>query len=427
MLHTVGCSVAWLVPLVAWIGHEILREWNVSFNFCGPSLAWNLGHTHYAVNVPCDRWSYLGYCIGNLLDPVVWAAHVGSGSWRREALAIQRHWCQSLYILALDLEDPHLRGGKYFFYVQAIFFFSPVPFMGRLLGIQVSFFQFHFQPVIGYFIWLLQVVYVNQTGQISEHSDVSREFCIKGGMRQGCVLSPRLFCSVVQWAVGAWRCDVSNKGWDVGEGRLPVLDLRHADDILLFAGSAEQLCYMLDKLMISLGKVGLKLNAAKTKVGTIQAQSPKRLTTRAGLEIEVLDRHRPINGLAVWLSTANAGRRQGDINHRLPSAARVFQVHKWILCDKMVSLASRPKKKFQKLCKFMQIHQAVVFVLKWSKTFCIDFFKCFQSVIWANRRLTWSVFQSYISSRRRLRNPSSATVCVRSFSNATSQPQWWQT
>jgi len=68
----------------------------------------------------------------------------------------------------------------------------------------------------------------------------------------------------------------------------------------MFAGCAEQLCYMLDKLMISLGKVGLKLNAAKTKVWTIQAQSPKRLTTRAGLEIEVLDRHRPINGLAVF-------------------------------------------------------------------------------------------------------------------------------
>ena len=36
---------------------------------------------------------------------------------------------------------------------------------------------------------------------------------------------------------------------------------------------SEQLGYMLDKLVTSLGKVGLKLNAAKTKALTTQAQS----------------------------------------------------------------------------------------------------------------------------------------------------------
>ena len=74
-----------------------------------------------------------------------------------------------------------------------------------------------------------------------------------------------------------------------GDGGPPLLDLRFADDILLFAGSAEQLGYMLDKLVTSLEKVGLKLNAAKTKALTTQAQPPKTLTTRAGLEIAVLD------------------------------------------------------------------------------------------------------------------------------------------
>ena len=43
-----------------------------------------------------------------------------------------------------------------------------------------------------------------------------------------------------------------------------------------------------DKLVTSLGKAGLKLNAAKTKVLTTQAQPPKTLRTRAGLGIEVL-------------------------------------------------------------------------------------------------------------------------------------------
>ena len=186
-------------------------------------------------------------------------------------------------------------------------------------------------------------MYSNQTGQISGHSDVSREFCIKAGVRQGCVLSPRLFCSVLQLAMEDWRRDVSNKGVDLGDGGPPLLDLRFADDILLFAGSAEQLGYMLDKLVTSLGKVGLKLNAAKTKVLTTQAQPPKTLTTRAGLEIGVLDQSSSHKWLGCMLSTANAGKRQDDIDHRLQSAARAFHVHKWILCDKMVSMASRLK------------------------------------------------------------------------------------
>ena len=140
-----------------------------------------------------------------------------------------------------------------------------------------------------------------------------------------------------------WRCDVSHNGSDLGDGGPPLLDFRFADDILLFAGSAEQLGYMLDKLVTSLEKVGLKLNAAKTKALTIQAQPPKTLTTRAGLEIAVLDQSSSHKWLGCMLSTENAGRREDDIDHRLQSAARAFHVHKWILCDKMVSMASRLK------------------------------------------------------------------------------------
>ena len=40
------------------------------------------------------------------------------------------------------------------------------------------------------------------------------------------------------------------------------------------------------------------------------------------------------------LSTENAGRRQDDINRQLQSAAGAFHVHKEILCEQMVSMAS---------------------------------------------------------------------------------------
>ena len=92
---------------------------------------------------------------------------------------------------------------------------------------------------------------------------------------------------------------------------------------------------MLDKLVTSLEKVGLKLNAAKTKALTTQAQPTKTLTTRAGLEIAVLDQSSSHKWLGCMLSTENAGRRQDDIDHRLQCAARDsmftngFSVTKW--------------------------------------------------------------------------------------------------
>ena len=57
----------------------------------------------------------------------------------------------------------------------------------------------------------------------------------------------------------------------------------------------------------------------------------------------MLDQSSSHKWLGCMLSTENAGRRQDDIDHRLQSAARAFHVHKWILCDKMVSMASRLK------------------------------------------------------------------------------------
>ena len=52
----------------------------------------------------------------------------------------------------------------------------------------------------------------------------------------------------------------------------------------------------------------------------------------------------------------------------------------------------------------VRIHQSGGFCTKYDpKIFASMFFKYFQSVIWAKRRLTWSVFQISISNRWRLR------------------------
>ena len=122
-------------------------------------------------------------------------------------------------------------------------------------------------------MWALRLVYWEQKGQIITKQDTSREFDIKAGVRQGCVLSPRLFSCVLEVALKKWREQLQDGGLDFGDGGFPLLDLRFADDILLFATSSVEAARMVDALVTCLKEVGLALNASKTKVLTAAMQN----------------------------------------------------------------------------------------------------------------------------------------------------------
>ena len=62
-------------------------------------------------------------------------------------------------------------------------------------------------------------------------------------------MSPRLFCSVLQLAMGRWRSQVEHLGLNLGDGTSHLLDLRFAGDILLFGESAQAAGSMLDALV----------------------------------------------------------------------------------------------------------------------------------------------------------------------------------
>ena len=160
------------------------------------------------------------------------------------------------------------------------------------------------------------------------NNEKSHEFDICAGVRQGCVLSPRLFCSVLQLAMGRWRSRVEHFGLNLGEGMSHLLDLRFADDISLFGESAQAVGSMLDALVTCLEQVGLELNASNTKVLTTQAHPPSTLTTPAGFKLEVLEHTKTHKWLGCLLSTLNMGNRQQDMNYRLQNASRAFQANK---------------------------------------------------------------------------------------------------
>ena len=97
------------------------------------------------------------------------------------------------------------------------------------------------QGVPEHLIWVLQRVYYGQHGEIVGDFGRSDQFPITGGARQGCVLSPRLFCAVLEFAMRKWRHAVGQAGIDLMDGGPNLLDLRFADDILIFARSRHEL------------------------------------------------------------------------------------------------------------------------------------------------------------------------------------------
>ena len=54
-------------------------------------------------------------------------------------------------------------------------------------------------------IWIIQRLYSEQVGQVTTPTELWKEFPIRAGVRRGCVLSPRLFCVVLEWAMHDWK------------------------------------------------------------------------------------------------------------------------------------------------------------------------------------------------------------------------------
>ena len=121
-------------------------------------------------------------------------------------------------------------------------------------------------------------------------------------------------------ALKKWREQLQDGGLDFGDGGIPLLDLRFADDILLFATASIEAARMVDALVTCLKEVGLALNASKTKILTSSQAKQSQLKT--GLEIQISDATTAHKRLGCLLSTLNAGNRQADLDFRLPATSK---------------------------------------------------------------------------------------------------------
>ena len=127
---------------------------------------------------------------------------------------------------------------------------------------------------------------------------------------------------------------------NLGDGGRSLLDLRLANDILVFGADCHVIGVLLDRLVENLAAVGLQLNVQETKVLTTQAQLRLRLQTPNGLIISVLDKESSHKCLGC-ISTAPALTTRCDVECRLQAAARVFNANRWILCGAKVAIAEK--------------------------------------------------------------------------------------
>ena len=182
-------------------------------------------------------------------------------------------------------------------------------------------------------VWILQCMYYGQSGNVRGDLVDSPDFGIRAGVRQGCVLSPRLFCAVLEFAMSPWRAKVETYGLNLHDGMKALLDLRFADDLLVFATRRDDTIRLLEELVTSLGQVGLKLNTSKTKILTTQAQPGSSLQTSGGVTVEVLDSRCAHKWLGFMLQAAPGGNPSADLQHDLQAASRAFHANHSILTN----------------------------------------------------------------------------------------------
>ena len=177
--------------------------------------------------------------------------------------------------------------------------------------------------------WILQCLYHDQTGVVCDGAGASRKFDILSGVRQGCVLSPRLFCAALELAMSEWRAANPQAGIDLGDDMVRLLDLRFADDVLISVNRKEAAQNLLDSLVRHLAAAGLMLNTSKTVALTTEAHPPSFIQVGDSHMIKVLGHAESHRWLGCMLCACPG--QDSDVEYHLQQAAKAFHKHRWML------------------------------------------------------------------------------------------------
>jgi len=188
------------------------------------------------------------------------------------------------------------------------------------------------------YINLFRILYTNQYATVNGSSP----FAILRGVKQGDVLSPLLFNVALDVALTRWKARLSTHGWLVTAGAERLTDIRYADDILCLAKSPLELQDMLQALVTELEKVGLELNASKSKVMHNFPTDIASLVV-AGTALEVLPPDKAEKYLGRKLVLHADHRTSHEVSNRISCAWGAFAKYRSTLTCKQIPIALRMK------------------------------------------------------------------------------------
>ena len=128
-----------------------------------------------------------------------------------------------------------------------------------------------------------------------------------------------------------WEVQLNDEGIFIGDLRKRLTNTRYADDVLLYAKSLEELQRMTELLIIELRKVGLHLNADKTKIlhsSIHDAGADRDYADINGEFVQVLHEDQSHRYLGRHLSVSPENRLRIEIRNRKNHAWASFHKHK---------------------------------------------------------------------------------------------------
>ena len=179
----------------------------------------------------------------------------------------------------------------------------------------------------------IEDMYQDTTAKVRSPDGETKPFKILSGVLQGDTLAPYLFIIVLDYAL---RKVIDGREEELGfclkkcqsrrVGPEILTDLDFADDIALLSEQIHQAQNLLNNVEVQCGKIGLKINAKKTKSMVFNHQLPVTLHTLDGSELEIVQDFRYLGSLTQ--ST------EADIKNRKAAA--------WKACNKLKNIWKAP-------------------------------------------------------------------------------------
>ncbi|XP_078663299.1 uncharacterized protein LOC144906655 [Branchiostoma floridae x Branchiostoma belcheri] len=186
----------------------------------------------------------------------------------------------------------------------------------------------------GKIINMVKVFYANFQAQVLHEGDLTAPFNMTTGVRQGCLLSPLLFITALDWIMGeTTREGRTGIQWTL----LNMLDdLDFADDLVLLSHSIHQMRVKTKKLEQNSSTVGLGVNAKKTKEMRVKTTGNAKPVCCRGEELETVREFTYLGSVIT-----NDGGSSKDVDARIGKARTAFAQLKPVWRSKSFSLKTK--------------------------------------------------------------------------------------